>query len=368
MGTKVSPTVIGAFVVGAIVLVVAGVLLFGGGKFFKEKLPYVIFFDGSVQGLNVGAPVVFRGVQVGQVTGVEALADPKDLTIQIKVVVELVRGSLTVQGGPVPDPHKAVEGLIQRGLRASLRMQSFVTGLLYVNLDIHPDTPIKRLGLDPRYPELPTVPTEMEQMLATIHQALAEFGKLPLESLLREILATFQHVNTLLDVPELKQALTSLDGLVAAADRLLRNADGQVASLGTKASGAAEMARVTLETARTTLETARAALLDTQKLVRNTDGQVAPLATSAKDTLAAARGTLGQTQKSLSALTDAAAPALKQGEKAMVSVSGLAAPNSLTLTDLSHTLKALEEAARSIRSLADMLERNPEALLRGKGR
>src|SRR5918999_3274468 len=104
MGSKANPTVIGAFVVGAVALVVVGVLLFGGGKLFQEKMPLVIFFDSSVQGLNVGAPVVFRGAQVGHVTKVEALYDPKKTTI-------------------------------------------------------------KRLGLDPTYPELPTVPTEIERLL-----------------------------------------------------------------------------------------------------------------------------------------------------------------------------------------------------------
>jgi paraquat-inducible protein B len=102
--------------------------------------------------------------------------------------------------------------------------------------------------------------------------------------------------------------------------------------------------------------------------LRNADGQVAPLASSAKDTLASARGTLGQAQKSLVTLTDAATPALKQGEKAMVSVSSLARPDSVTLNDLSHTLKALEEAAKAIRILADSLQRNPESLLRGRGK
>jgi paraquat-inducible protein B len=369
MGTKVSPTVIGAFVVGAAILVVAGVLLFGGGKFFTEKVPYVMFFDGSVQGLNVGAPVVFRGVQVGQVLKVAALYYPKETTIRIKVVIEVVRGVIHVpEGAMLASQQQAVELLVQHGLRASLQMQSFVTGLMYVNLNFHPATSIKRLGLDPTYIELPTVPSETEQMLATVQQTLAELGKLPLEAVITELLGVFQRANALLDVPGLKHGLESLDEVTTAATHVLRNADGQVASLGTKASGAAETARATLETARATLETARAALLDAQKLVRTTDGQVAPLATSAKDTLAAARGTLGQTQKSLVTLTDAASPVLKQGEKAMGSVSSLAAPNSLTLTDLAHTLKALEEAAKSIRSLADMLERNPEALLRGKGR
>jgi paraquat-inducible protein B len=361
MGTKINPTVIGAFVVGAIALAVVGVLLFGGGQFFREKFTYVLYFDGSVQGLNVGAPVVFRGVQVGQVSKVEALADPKDLTIRIAVFVELVRGSLKVKGGTISDPHKAVEGMIQRGLRASLRMQSFVTGLLYVNLDMHPDTPIKRLGLDTQYPELPTMPTEMEQMLATVQQTLAELGKLPLEALLNEVLGTFKRLNGLLEVPELKKALEALDGLTVSANQLLHNADGQVGPLGAKLAAAAD-------SARSALEAARLAMVDAQKLVRDTNGQVAPLAGSAKDTLAAARGTLGQTQKSLVTLTDAATPALKQGEKAMGSVAGLAGHDSVTLNDLSHTLKALEEAAKSIRILADSLQRNPEALLRGKGK
>src|SRR5215510_15298682 len=96
MGSKISPTVIGAFVIGAIVCLVAGVLLFGGGKFFKEKVPYVMFFDRSVEGLNVGAPVIFRGVQIGQVTEVTAIADPKEYTIEIRVKIEIVRGVIKV--------------------------------------------------------------------------------------------------------------------------------------------------------------------------------------------------------------------------------------------------------------------------------
>src|SRR5262245_55212021 len=92
MGSKINPTTIGAFVVGALVLLIAGVLLFGGGKFFQEKVPYVLFFDSSVEGLNVGAPVIFRGVQIGQVTAISAIADPQTFDVRIKVQVELVRG------------------------------------------------------------------------------------------------------------------------------------------------------------------------------------------------------------------------------------------------------------------------------------
>jgi paraquat-inducible protein B len=363
MGSKINPTTIGAFVVGAIVLLIAGVLLFGGGKFFQEKTPYVLFFDSSVEGLNVGAPVVFRGVQVGQVTAISAIADPQTYDVRIRVQIEIVRGVVKVgeEGQRFKDPHQAVERLIQKGARASLRMQSFVTGLLYVALDFHPDTPVKLLGLDPGYMEVPTIPSDMDQLKSTIQQAMADFRKLPLDTILNELLAVIKRANTLLDTPELKQALVALRDVMTDTRQLLSHADNQVGSLGPKLAGTAEIASKALETLRVTL-------LDAQKLVRDVDGQVAPLAGGAKETLTAARSALGQAQKSLATLTEAATPVLKQADKTLAGTTALTGTDSAVLNDLSHTLKALEEAARAIRGLANMLERNPEALLRGKNR
>src|SRR5215510_10574456 len=111
MGSKINPTLIGTFVVGAVILAIAGVLLFVVGEFFKEKITFVLYFDGSVQGLNVGAPLIFRGVQVGQVTNVIAQYEPKEDTILIKVLVEFVRGSIDVEGSPFTDPRQRVEAL-----------------------------------------------------------------------------------------------------------------------------------------------------------------------------------------------------------------------------------------------------------------
>ena len=346
MGNKISPTMIGAFVVGAIVCMVAGVLLFGGGKFFTEKLPYILFFDRSVEDLHTGAPVIFRGVKVGQVSAIEAIADPKTFTVVIRVQVELVRGTIKVSGGEFTDPHQAIEGLIQQGARASLRMQSFVTGVLYVAVDFHPDTPIKRLGLDPRYPELPTIPSDIDMLKSTVQQVMADLGKLPLEAVLNEVLVLLKQTNSLVALPEVKQALVSLQDVVTAAERLLQHADTQVSALGPRLAGAAD--------------TARAALVEAQKLLRDVDGQVTPLAGSAQDTLTAARGTLGQAHKSLVKLTDAASPALKQAEQTLGGADGM------IHQDLAHTLKALEEAAKSIRALAETLQRHPESLLRGR--
>jgi paraquat-inducible protein B len=232
-------------------------------------------------------------------------------------------------------------------------MQSFVTGLLYVAVDFYPGTPIKLLGLDPAYPELPTVPSDLEQLKATLQQALGDLKKLPLETLFSELLGLLKRANSLLETPEIKQTLVSLHDVVDAAERLLQNADGQVSALGAKFGEAADAARVTLEMARTVL-------MDAQKLLRNIDGQVTPLAGNANDTLTAARGTLGQAQKSLVKLTDTASPALKQAEQT------LAGADAVIHNDLAQTLKALEEAVRSIRALATTLERRPESLLRGK--
>jgi paraquat-inducible protein B len=363
MGSKISPTTIGAFVVGAIVLLIAGVLLFGGGKFFQEKLPFVLFFDSSVEGLNVGAPVIFRGVQVGQVTEISAIADPQTFDVRIRVKIEIVRGVVKVgeSGQRIQDQHTAMERLIQRGVRASLRMQSFVTGLLYVALDFHPDTPVKLLGLDPGNNELPTIPSDMDQLKSTIQQAMAEFRKLPLDTILNDLLAMIKRANTLLETPELRQALVALRDVMTDTRQLLSHADNQLGSLGPKLAGTAEVASKALETLRVTL-------LDAQKLVRDLDGQVAPLAGGAKETLTAARSALGQAQKSLVTLTDAATPMLKQADKTLAGTTALTSPDSAVLNDLSRTLKAFEEAARALRGLANMLERNPETLIRGKSR
>jgi paraquat-inducible protein B len=190
---------------------------------------------------------------------------------------------------------------------------------------------------------------------------MADFRKLPLETILDEVLAMLKRANTLLDTPELKQALVALRDVMTDTRQLLANADTQVGSLGPKLAGTAEVAAKALETLRVVL-------LDTQKLVRDVDGQVAPLAGGAKETLTATRSALGQAQKSLVTLTDAATPALKQADKTLAGTTALTSPDSAVLHDLSHTLKAFEEAARALRTLANMLERNPETLIRGKSR
>ena len=77
MARKPNPALLGAFVVGAVILAVVGLVIFGGGKFFRSTQSWVAYFDESIKGLAVGAPVTFRGVKVGAVTDVKVVVDPK---------------------------------------------------------------------------------------------------------------------------------------------------------------------------------------------------------------------------------------------------------------------------------------------------
>jgi paraquat-inducible protein B len=366
MGSKANPTIIGAFVVGAVVLLVVGVMLFSGGKFFAQKNTFVMYFDGAVTGLNVGAPVRFRGVQIGQVSEIVALHDPTNDAILIEVLVEITPGNITnIETRTAIRPSRTaqdmVNALVKRGMRASLQVQSMVTGLLFVDLDFRPDTPVKLLGLHGQYVELPTVPSTMEQLFANVQDALADLGKLPLDELLKGLIAIFDRVNEILSAPEMDRALANIG-------TILEDAKHSVADALERVPGLVKTYDRVGDEAIVALQAARAVLLDTQKLVRNVNGQVAPLADGATDTLSAARGALRQGQKTLVSLENAATPALGQAEKTLAAAADVAGPDSVVLNDLSQTLRELEEAARSIRGLADSLQRNPEALLRGKGR
>jgi hypothetical protein len=137
MSKPIGKPIIGAFVVGAVALAVAGLFVLGGGQFLKKKYIRVMYFDGSVKGLKVGAPVTFRGVEVGTVTDITIRANPKDLTTRIPVIVEIDPHSIETPGGYLGDQ---LPRMIKRGLRAKLDLQSLVTGQLQIELDYMPDT------------------------------------------------------------------------------------------------------------------------------------------------------------------------------------------------------------------------------------
>ncbi|ETX01336.1 MAG: hypothetical protein ETSY1_07720 [Candidatus Entotheonella factor] len=363
---KANPTAIGTFIVGAVALILASVIVFGGGSLFTETVSFVLYFRGSVNGLNVGAPVKFRGVRVGSVTEIRALYDPSNYSALIQVGIkiepsrfsEITDGAITSAATRKPEE---IEALIERGLRGQLQVESFVTGLLFVSLNFKPDSPVILVNLTDDDRELPTIPTTLEKVSETVQEAVERLGQLPLEQLLGEIVTTLQHLNSILTTSDMDQGLQALNSI-------LQEADKAVSALSPQVPRLIEQLGVTAQTATRTLETVGATLTDTRQLIRRIDGQAQPLLESAQSTLTVARGALGQAQKTLKALEDAAPPALDKAENAFAAVVELADSESAVVNDLSRSLEALEEAARSVRLLADYLQRNPESLLRGRGR
>ncbi len=163
--SKANPAVIGAFVVGAIALLVVGLLLFGHGRWFAERNTFIAYFPGSVKGLRVGAPVDFRGVTIGEVTGIRVLFDPKQVSARIPVVMQFDPARIGVVGmKPGGSYQDQIERMIAAGFRAQLESQSLLTGLLLVNLDFNPGTPVRLVGGDQPAPEIPTIPSGLEQL------------------------------------------------------------------------------------------------------------------------------------------------------------------------------------------------------------
>ena len=139
-----SATLIGIFVLGALALIVAAILFFGSGAVFKQRFTAVSYFPGSVAGLQIGAPVTFRGVRVGQVKSIGIRIDPDPTHSIVQVNMELVPEA--VQGHGNSGTQEALPALVERGLTAQLVLQSLVTGMLQVDLDFRPGAKALRLG------------------------------------------------------------------------------------------------------------------------------------------------------------------------------------------------------------------------------
>src|SRR5690242_12946620 len=135
MAKNTNPKLIGGFVLGALALVVVGVLMFGGGQFLVTKRPAVLYFEGSLGGLAPGAPVNFRGVKIGTVTGMQIEYDVEKQEVHIPVFVEIEPDRIQITSGKRDERNIAT--LVRRGLRAQLVVQSLVTGQASVQLDFH---------------------------------------------------------------------------------------------------------------------------------------------------------------------------------------------------------------------------------------
>jgi paraquat-inducible protein B len=378
MSKMANKSLVGAFVIGAVVLAVIAVIIFGSGKFFQKIQTYVVYFQGSVKGLNVGSPVIFRGVKIGEVKSMAIRFQQADLTFYLPVIIEIEVDKFRDTGMRPTKPYEYYQGLIDKGLRAQLQSLSFVTGQLAVAVDFFPDKPAKFVGLDKRYHEIPTVPTMLEDLTKS-------FEKLHLEELVESVKSTVTGIDKLVNSPEIAKTLQSLSQAAEEAKMLVKNVNGQIAPLTSQATSTLKDAQILVknldEKITPLLVSVDGAVKDAQKLVQHVDGRIDPVVSNVEETLkgvnSLVRNDVPKLVRNIDQKVEQISPevvksletlrgTLQEAQTALRSVSSSATPDSVLIYQMTEALSELSNAARSLRDLSGYIERHPESFIRGK--
>lgn len=321
MSQKANPTTIGLFIVIALALGVAGLVTFSSNKLFSKREKFILYFDASLKGLSPGAPVKLRGVTIGSVVDVLIAFNQARTDYSMPVIIEIDERLLRQKsdrglnmGGTL-----LIDEAIRRGLRAKLDAASLVTGVLYVELAIITNAPppvFHEIGKE--YREIPTAPTEIQELLSNL--ARLDFAGISdkLNRLLTRLDSSLSELN-------IRQINAGVTNLIASAERLIGSSD--------LTNSLAEL---------------RLALADARGLVKRLDGRVDPLADGVTNTLHQANQALADLRGGLQSL------------------GGMVEPDAALRTDLTTTLDQLGNAARAIADFTEFLQRNPNALLTGR--
>lgn len=331
MSKQANPTVIGAFVVGGIVLIATGFALFGGSQLFAEKNRYVALFDEPTNGLRVGANVVLNGVRVGYVSDIDLIIDEVNFDTDTQVILELLPEDIKTKSGQRLGADSTSrldhETLVHKaGLRAALEIESFVTGQLRVELQLRPETPSVMRAVDPLYPEIPTITSNIQELLNKVQTWFADVREnVDIGGLSQRLNNALQAIDDLARSEDLHQSLAGINHLIN---------DEDIQQLG-------RQLKVTLDELHTASAAARNLFNDTNESVETLTVELVPVLDRLAEALDGAEQTLSVARSQLKG-------------------------DSQQLYRLSATLDELERAARSVREFFDFMERNPESILRGK--
>lgn len=324
---------IGGFVVLAVIILMASLVVFGSGKFFKKTETFVLFFDGSVKGLNAGAPVLFQGVQIGSVTSVVIRRYANEEKVKIPVTIEIEPQKVEM-GDNLSIRRSAKEGLqnlIDLGLRAVLTTQSYITGQLMIECDFYPGSPVIYRDVEKKHLEIPTIRSTKERLVQTLQDLDVEGIQQTLESILTGI---DQLVNNK-DLPE------SLRIFKQTADRVQL----LVQKIDTTMSPLAANLGSTLQ--------------DSRKLVNNLNSRVDPLSKDIHTAVIQYSALAKTAETQLKTLTSELDAALASGQ-------GVMSADAPFMVEFKTTLQEISSAARAFQQLADYLEQHPETIFKGK--
>ncbi len=343
MNNRVSPALIGAFVLGALALVVVAMVMFGSGQWFRKTKEFVLYFDSSVNGLRVGAPVKIRGVEIGSVKNILLRLDKDMQAPRIPVVIELDLEKFTSKGAAgaaLTDP-VAFKEAIDRGLRGQLQSESFVTGLLFIGLDFFPDSPANFVQ-NPEsnsypYQEIPTQPTTLQMAGDKASQIIAKLEEIDFKGLIDSLTQTVNGINRIANSPDLRRALRSLDDVTERLGEAVVNIGQLATTVTSNVKVISEDVKLTSNEARSTIKQAGSAIKQTELVIKQTESAIR------------------QTEAMF-----------KEAERTMANMRAVTDPDSPTFYEITKTLKEVSAAARSLRMLTGDLERNPRALIFGK--
>ena len=321
--TSSTATAVGGFVLGGLVLCVAAILLFSGSDYFTTKLRVVAYFQDSVAGLAVGAPVTLRGVQIGTVRAMRINVKLPELVPVIPVYMDIEPGEVSWSKNPQASVAD-LELAIKAGLRAQLATQSLVTGQASVNLDFQPGTPANFVAADPRVPEIPTIPSDIQHIKDEIKD---------------------------LNLPELTEKARSA----------LTDIDRVVVTLQDKVGPVADSLKQTSDSARTSLEALTDAVKQIQGDASRTLQSIDKLATTTTDQVRTSGAGIDKTLASVRQVADHA-------DKVLASIDSITGPHAPMRDDLASSLRDLSASASSLRDFTHELERQPNAILLGKSR
>ena len=279
---------------------------------YTRKLKFIMFFDSSVRGLNIGAPVEFKGIKVGSVLDVRLEFDNEDTSFRIPVLIEIELQRIIERGSEQESStHQTLSKLVERGLRARLQTGSLLTSQLYVELDMHPGTPINISGEQNSFPELPTLATaNFGAITASAEKLLAKLNAIDVNEVSAVLLETFDNAN---------QTLVS-------ADETINNAN----------------ALITVPGIPQAIEDMQVSMSNFKNILQKIDAS------------------------NLQEAINAGHLALENLTVTLGKTNNILEPNSPAQYNLNKLTGELEETARSIRSLVETLERNPQALIFGK--
>ena len=270
---------------------------------FTEKVRFVMFFEDSVRGLTVGAPVEFKGIKVGSVIGVRLEYEERTGAFRIPVVVELEPERILDRGERMKKaPRDAFQSLVKRGLRARLQTGSLLTGQLFIDLDMQPKTPIRLVGAGRTEPELPTVMGNLEQMTTQMKGIVDKLDKVDIVAIGSELQSTLKGTAAIANSPNLDKTIADL----------------------------------------------AASLSSLRGILRKVDDRAEPITANLEQALAAARD------------------ALEKSKATMAAVEGVLSPESPMHDSAARLAQELASTAKSLRSLVEMLERSPQSLLFGR--